>query len=55
MHAALTDCFQASGTHLVKEESLKEGETYEVRIEAVGRKGDGIAKKINIRFMSRYS
>ncbi len=31
--------------HLVKEESLKEGETYEVRIEAVGRKGDGIAKK----------
>lgn len=31
--------------HLVKEEALKEGETYEVRIEAVGSKGDGIAKK----------
>lgn len=31
--------------HLVKEEALKEGETYEVRIEAVGSKGDGIAKR----------
>ncbi|MBU3967788.1 MAG: translation initiation factor IF-2 subunit beta [Euryarchaeota archaeon] len=36
---------QAAAVHLVKEEALKEGETYEVRIEAVGRKGDGIAKK----------
>lgn len=30
---------------IVKEESLKEGETYDVVIAAVGRKGDGIAKK----------
>ncbi len=30
---------------VVKEEALVEGETYEVRIEAVGSKGDGIAKK----------
>ncbi|VVB89586.1 Translation initiation factor 2 subunit beta [uncultured archaeon] len=30
---------------LVKEAPLVEGETYEVRIEAVGSKGDGIAKK----------
>ncbi|VVB90922.1 Translation initiation factor 2 subunit beta [uncultured archaeon] len=34
-----------AAVHLVKEEALKEGETYEVRIEAVGSKGDGIAKK----------
>jgi len=31
--------------HLVKEEAIKEGEMYEVRIEAVGSKGDGIAKR----------
>ncbi len=31
--------------HIVKEEALVEGETYEVRIDAVGSKGDGIAKK----------
>ncbi len=30
---------------IVKEEPLVEGETYEVKIEAVGSKGDGIAKK----------
>jgi translation initiation factor 2 subunit 2 len=30
---------------IVKEEALKEGETYDVIIAAVGRKGDGIAKK----------
>ncbi|MDP2767904.1 MAG: translation initiation factor IF-2 subunit beta [Candidatus Methanoperedens sp.] len=30
---------------VVKEEALIEGESYEVRIDAVGRKGDGIAKK----------
>ncbi|KCZ73701.1 putative translation initiation factor 2 subunit beta (aeIF-2b) [Candidatus Methanoperedens nitroreducens] len=30
---------------IVKEEALVEGETYEVMINAVGRKGDGIAKK----------
>jgi len=30
---------------LVKEAPLVEGETYDVRIEAVGSKGDGIAKK----------
>ncbi len=36
---------QHAAVHLVKEEPLKEGETYEVRIEAVGSKGDGIAKK----------
>ncbi len=30
---------------IVKEAALVEGETYEVRIEAVGSKGDGIAKK----------
>lgn len=30
---------------IVKEEALVEGETYEVRIDAVGSKGDGIAKK----------
>lgn len=30
---------------VVKEEALSEGGTYEVRIAAVGRKGDGIAKK----------
>jgi len=30
---------------IVKEEALTEGESYEVRIDAVGRKGDGIAKK----------
>ena len=30
---------------VVKEEALTEGESYEVRIDAVGRKGDGIAKK----------
>jgi len=30
---------------IVKEATLVEGETYEVRIEAVGSKGDGIAKK----------
>lgn len=35
---------------VVKTESLEEGKTYEVRIEAAGRKGDGIAKidKYNI-------
>lgn len=31
--------------HIVKEEALAEGMTYEVRIDAVGSKGDGIAKK----------
>jgi len=36
---------QQAAMHLVKEPALKEGETYEVRIEAVGSKGDGIAKK----------
>lgn len=36
---------QHAAVHLVKEAALKEGETYEVRIEAVGSKGDGIAKK----------
>ena len=36
---------QQAAMHLVKEAALKEGETYEVRIEAVGSKGDGIAKK----------
>ncbi len=30
---------------IVKEDALKEGETYEVQISAVGSKGDGIAKK----------
>lgn len=30
---------------IVKEEALSEGESYEVRIDAVGSKGDGIAKK----------
>ena len=37
----------ACGAHrpVVKEEALKEGETYDVIIAAVGRKGDGIAKK----------
>jgi translation initiation factor 2 subunit 2 len=30
---------------VVKEEALSEGESYEVRIDAVGSKGDGIAKK----------
>ncbi len=30
---------------IVKEEALAEGESYEVRIDAVGSKGDGIAKK----------
>jgi translation initiation factor 2 subunit 2 len=30
---------------VIKEEALKEGETYDVIIAAVGRKGDGIAKK----------
>ncbi|NJD77974.1 MAG: translation initiation factor IF-2 subunit beta [Candidatus Methanoperedens sp.] len=30
---------------IVKEAALVEGETYEVRIEAVGSKGDGIAKR----------
>lgn len=30
---------------IVKEDALKEGETYDVMIAAVGRKGDGIAKK----------
>jgi translation initiation factor 2 subunit 2 len=30
---------------IAKEEALKEGETYDVIIAAVGRKGDGIAKK----------
>ena len=30
---------------IVKEEAVKEGETYDVIIAAVGRKGDGIAKK----------
>lgn len=30
---------------MAKEEALTEGETYEVRIDAVGSKGDGIAKK----------
>jgi translation initiation factor 2 subunit 2 len=30
---------------VIKEEALTEGETYEVRIDAVGSKGDGIAKK----------
>ncbi len=30
---------------VVKEEALTEGESYEVRIDAVGSKGDGIAKK----------
>jgi translation initiation factor 2 subunit 2 len=30
---------------IVKEEALTEGESYEVRIDAVGSKGDGIAKK----------
>lgn len=33
---------QAPGA--VKEEALEEGKTYEVRIDATGRKGDGIAK-----------
>ncbi|MDD5474512.1 MAG: translation initiation factor IF-2 subunit beta [Candidatus Methanoperedens sp.] len=32
-------------TTIAKEEALTEGETYEVRIDAVGSKGDGIAKK----------
>ncbi len=32
-------------TSIAKEEALTEGETYEVRIDAVGSKGDGIAKK----------
>ena len=32
-------------TTIVKEEALVEGETYEVSIQAVGSKGDGIAKK----------
>src|SRR5659263_203453 len=32
-------------TMIVKEEALVEGETYDVRIDAVGSKGDGIAKK----------
>lgn len=32
-------------TMIAKEEALTEGETYEVRIDAVGSKGDGIAKK----------
>lgn len=32
-------------TSIVKEEILTEGETYEVKIDAVGSKGDGIAKK----------
>jgi translation initiation factor 2 subunit 2 len=36
---------QHAAVHLVKEPALKEGEIYEVRIEAVGSKGDGIAKK----------
>lgn len=36
---------QQVAVHLVKEDALKEGEIYEVRIEAVGSKGDGIAKK----------
>lgn len=30
---------------VIKEEALTEGESYEVRIDAVGSKGDGIAKK----------
>ncbi|MBE0521902.1 MAG: translation initiation factor IF-2 subunit beta [Candidatus Methanoperedenaceae archaeon] len=30
---------------IIKEEALEEGKTYEVRIDAKGRKGDGIAKK----------
>lgn len=32
-------------TSIAKEEALTEGESYEVRIDAVGSKGDGIAKK----------
>lgn len=32
-------------TSIAKEEALTEGETYDVRIDAVGSKGDGIAKK----------
>jgi translation initiation factor 2 subunit 2 len=32
-------------TSIAKEEALSEGETYDVRIDAVGSKGDGIAKK----------
>jgi translation initiation factor 2 subunit 2 len=32
-------------TMIAKEEALVEGETYDVRIDAVGSKGDGIAKK----------
>lgn len=32
-------------TLIAKEEALVEGETYDVRIDAVGSKGDGIAKK----------
>src|SRR3990170_408982 len=30
---------------IVKEDAIKEGESYDVTINAVGRKGDGIAKK----------
>lgn len=30
---------------IIKQEALKEGETYDVMIASVGRKGDGIAKK----------
>ena len=32
-------------TSIAKEEALTEGESYDVRIDAVGSKGDGIAKK----------
>ena len=32
-------------TSIAKEEALSEGESYDVRIDAVGSKGDGIAKK----------
>ncbi|MFZ3060695.1 MAG: translation initiation factor IF-2 subunit beta [Candidatus Methanoperedens sp.] len=32
-------------TTIAKEEALTEGETYDVKIDAVGSKGDGIAKK----------
>lgn len=32
-------------SRIVKEDALAEGEIYEVRIEAIGSKGDGIAKK----------
>ncbi len=41
-HRPLTKRRAAS---IIKEEALTEGESYDVRIDAVGSKGDGIAKK----------